>query len=163
MWLPASRGIVVGGSGLGDVIALESDCTIGEQLVREMQTTFRQLSGVGQDELSDADIAFMRRFGPPVTAIVEEFNKQEAKLSRQIPFSTVCAAVKELGRKAQLLTREMRTARSVGQTSATPIDSPFTPGPAGAANALASLVKVVGISIAVAVLVPAVLNAGGRR
>ncbi len=147
---------------LGDVIALESDCVAGEQLVRELQLTFRQLSGVGKDELSDEDVAFMRRFGPPVTAIVEEFNKQEARIARDIPFSLVCATIKELGVKAQQLTRDMRQAAGVAQTTPTPIDSPFKPGPAGFSDAFGGLVKVLGFALAGAILIPVVFRSGRR-
>jgi hypothetical protein len=157
VWLPRAERAVAAGN-LGDIIAFEGDCHVGELLVREMQTTFRQLSGVGKDELDDADVAFMRRFGPPVTSIVEEFNRQEARIARQIPFNLVCADIKELGVKAQALTREMRDARQVAQTKETPITSPFTPGPAGLSSSLGDLVKVLGFALAAAIVLPAVFR-----
>lgn len=123
-----------------------------------MQTTFRQLSGAGKDELDDSDLAFMRRFGPTVTALVEEFQRLEASFSRKVPFSPVCASIKELGVKAQAVTQSMRATRGVEQTKETPIDSPFTPGPAGAAGALGDLVKVLGFALAGAIIIPALVR-----
>jgi len=121
-----------------------------------MQATFRQLSGVGKDELDDSDVAFLRRFGPAVTFIVEEFQRLEASFKRRLPFNPVCASIKELGVKAQALTREMRDARQVAQTQATPIDSPFKPGPAGLGDTLSTLVWLVGGAAAAAIIIPAI-------
>jgi len=146
---------------LGDVLCLEGDCKVGEQLVREMQAVFRQLGGVGKDELDDSDVAFMRRFGPAVTSIVEQFNGEQSKLSRQVPFSLVCCSVKDLGVKAQSLTTQMRTFRDVAQPSTTPIDSPFKPGPAGID--LGGLATIVALALGGAILIPALARSSGGR
>lgn len=123
-----------------------------------MQATFRRLGGVGADELTDDDVAFMRRFGPTVTFLVEEFQRLDASFSRQLPFSTKCAAIKEVGRKAQAITQEMRQARGIAQLPETPVSSPFTPGPAGLGDALKPLVWLVGGAVAASIVIPAVFR-----
>lgn len=124
-----------------------------------MQAVFKQLSGAGKDELDDSDVAFLRRFGPTVTQLVEAFQTEDDKLRRQVPFSQVCCTEKELGVKAQSVTRAMRDARAVAQTAATPIDSPFKPGPAG--FDLTTIGLVVGGTIVAAVVLPQLFR--GRR
>lgn len=146
-------------SSLGDIVCLEGDCKVGELLVREMQQVFRQLSGAGADELSDADVAFMQRFGPTVTQTIEAFERENAKLARQVPFTIVCCNIKELGLKAQGLTRQMRAARGVEQTDATPVKSPFDPG----AGAIGTAAKVLLAALAAAIVVPPLVRSFRRR
>ena len=148
------------GEQLGDVLCLEGDCKVGEQLVREMQFTFRQLGGVGKDELDDSDLAFMRRFGPAVTSVVEQFNAEQSKLARQVPFSLVCCSVKDLGVKAQSLTAQMRTFRDVAQPATTPVDSPFKPGPAGID--LGGLATILAVALGGAIFIPPLVRSGGH-
>jgi hypothetical protein len=126
-----------------------------------MQATFRRLGGVGQDELTDGDVAFMRRFGPAVTFLVEEFQRLDGSFTRQLPFSTKCAAIKEVGRKAQAITQEMRQARGIAQLPETPVESPFNPGPGGfdLGGNFSTLVWLVGGAAAAAIVLPAVLRA----
>lgn len=148
--LPTARGR----GSLGDVICLEGDCKIGQALVEEMQAVFKQLSGVGKDELDDSDVEFMRRFGPTVTQIIESFQAENAKLARQVPFSLVCCTIKELGRKAQDMSTQMRAFRNVSTPSPTPVTPPFT-GPGGAlGGALDTLLIIAGVGVAAVIVLP---------
>lgn len=142
-------------TGLGDFFALEGDCVIGEQLVHDMQLTYKQGSGIGADERTDQEVAFSHKFGPAVTAIVTEFEKDESSFSRHVPFSPICAAIKELGVKAQDLTRQMRDAMGVAQPAGTPVKSPF--GPSGAIDDIKGLIYLAGGVMAAIYILPIIL------
>lgn len=128
---------------------------MGEQLVDEMRATFRQLSHAGADELSDADVAFMRRFGPTVTQLLEQFDVEQGKLSRQVPFTIVCCNIKELGVKAQSITRQMREAAGVAQTSTTPVRSPFHND---VGDTLTTVAWLLGGAVAASIVIPALFR-----
>jgi len=145
-------------NGLGDVLCFEGDCKAGTLLVQEMQATFKQLSGVGKDELDDSDVAFMRQFGQPVTQTVEAFQREDAKLTRQIPFSLVCCTIKELGRKAQDLTRQMREFRKVAQTTPTPITPPFSSPSTDIGKGIGNLLLIAGVALAAVIVLPTLMK-----
>lgn len=113
---------------MGDVICLEGDCVVGKQLVNEMQAVYKQGSGYGVDELNDQQVEFRRRFGPTVTQLIEQWQAEERKLTRQLPFSLVCCTIKDIGVKSQSITRQMRDFMKVAQPDATPIESPHKSG-----------------------------------
>lgn len=136
------------------MICLEGDCKVGEALIDEMRAVFRQAAGIGADELTDANVAISRRFGPTVTQLLESFDRENAKLARQVPFSIVCCNIKELGVKAQALTRSMRAAAGLEQTERTPVESPFAPTSAGLSTLTKIGLLVGGTVVAVAVLRP---------
>lgn len=136
-------------------MCFEGDCKVGEQLIEEMRATFRQLSHAGADELSDADVAFMQRFGPTVTQLLEQFDAEEGKLRRQVPFTVVCCNIKDLGVKAQGITRAMRTVAGVEQTSATPVSSPFKNDIGDTVQTLAWLL---GGAVAASIVIPALFK-----
>lgn len=126
---------------LGDVICLEGDCAVGKQLVNEMQAVYKQFSGYGKNELSDADVSFRAKFSSTVTQVVEQFQREDAKLSRQIPFSVVCCTIKDIGVKAQSLSRQMRDYMKVAQPAATPVKSPHDPSTNPVANLADKVLK----------------------
>lgn len=113
---------------MGDTICLEGDCVVGKQLVNEMQAVYKQGSGYGVDELNNDQLEFRRRFGPTVTQLIEQFMAEDGKLTRQLPFSLVCCTIKDIGVKAQSMTRQMRDFMKVAQPDATPIESPHKAG-----------------------------------
>jgi hypothetical protein len=126
---------------MGDIFCLEGDCVVGKQLVNEMQAVFKQGVGFGVNELSDQQVEFRRRFSPTVTQLVEQFQAEDGKLSRQVPFSLVCCTIKDIGVKAQSITRQMRDFMNVAQPDATPVESPHKSGTDPISKTINSVLK----------------------
>lgn len=128
-------------AAMGDVICLEGDCVVGKQLVNEMQAVYKQGSGYGVNELNDQQVEFRRRFAPTVTQLVEQWQAEESKLTRQLPFSLVCCTIKDIGVKAQSITVQMRDFMKVAQPDRTPVKSPHEPGNDAISRTVNSVLK----------------------
>lgn len=132
----------------GDIICVEGDCAIGESAVRQMQTTFEQL---GRPPAHAATVA----------ALVADFNAANSGWQRQIPFTTRCCVIKDIGRQAEQVTQAMLR----GQGAAPPPPhGTSTPSPSdrfgGAAALLLAVVAAGAIAYAAA---PAVAGSAVAR
>lgn len=85
---------------MGDWICTEGDCKIGKAAIDQMLQFFAALKAKNQH----------KSFEPAVEAIYASYEKQEKQLSRHVPFSTVCCAIKEIGKQAQEVTQQMAAA-----------------------------------------------------
>lgn len=78
---------------LGDVICVEGDCKLGEGQVAQLRAFF--------DSIKVASVK--NKYESAVAAIVGSFDEAEGKLSRHLPFSTVCCEIKAIGLQAAKL------------------------------------------------------------
>lgn len=86
------------------LICLESDCTNGEALVNEMDSTFQALPANLQLQFQSAH-----------DSIMTSFNSYWVSIDKWIPFNPICCSILTLGQQANQLTIQMQQA--LGQTS----------------------------------------------
>jgi hypothetical protein len=103
--------------GLGDWVCIEGDCQIGRSLIREMGAVYTAL--VAQVGTQD----FVNRFGSTVQSIQATLSDMDSWAVHWVPFHPGCCTIKELGRRAQDITRQMREAAGVAQPPDTDTDS----------------------------------------
>jgi len=139
--------------GLGSIfgICLEGDCQIGESLIKEMQRTFQALGN------QEGDIAFTIRqqLGTAITAVVADYQAIQGSFSRQLPFTTLCCRMAELGKKAQSLTLQMN------KIAGTTASAPTSPDAADPFAGLITFAKVAAVVVLVAYTAPPILRALG--
>ncbi len=111
---------------LGDFVCTEGDCQIGRALVREMGVVYSALVA----QLAPSNSEFVRLFGVTVASLQASYSSSDGFWVHWLPFHPGCCTIKEIGRKAQDLTKRMREYAGVAQTDDTPLPKP-SPGGVG--------------------------------
>jgi hypothetical protein len=105
-------GIVMDGADadLSGFICVEGECSIGRNLVREMGVLYTSL--IAQ---VSAQQEFVARFGATVASIQAQLEQVDSWAVSWVPFHPGCCTILEIGRRAQDISRQMRTFAGVAQ------------------------------------------------
>jgi hypothetical protein len=82
---------------VGDIFCTEGDCKIGEMAIGQMGTFYASLKVKNVHQPYEVG----------VKAILEAYEKARSSWTRQIPFTTVCCQIKQLGVQAISMTQSM--------------------------------------------------------
>lgn len=133
--------MISGGGGLGqlgDVICVEGDCKLGESLVTQMNGFYTAVTAPGFPGAT----AMAQKYGPSVSAILKAKSEKETWARRWLPFHPNCCAIRDIGKQAQDITRQMAADAKVVAPSVVPVPWTDSGGILGSAvSSLWSLAK----------------------
>ena len=118
---------------LGDIICVEGDCKLGESLVTQMKGFYTAVTAPGFPGAT----AMATKYGPSVSAILKAKSEKETWARRWLPFHPNCCAIRDIGKQAQDITRQMAADAKVVAPSMVPV--PWTDEGGGISSAIASL------------------------